>query len=156
MKRRYLLVFALTFFLLTGCTDSDSRMPEQEYKNPYTLKSLLVLSKLSKFKGELVENITRRLGSSYSIKIDDLDKIDKYNFAAYTRVLLIESNHAGRYEKTENYLRSYGGVNNMVFLGTVGEWETTPNLKVDAITSASVSNNVKSKANVLITKIRNY
>lgn len=156
MKRQYLLIFTLVFFLFTGCTDSDSRMPEQEYNNPYTLKSLLILSKLSKFKGELVENITRRLGPSYSIKIDDLDKIEKYNFAAYTRVLLIESNHAGRYEKTENYLQSYGGVNNIVFLGTVGGWENTPNLKVDAITSASASNNVKVKANILITKIRNY
>jgi len=153
-KKIYVILFCVLF--LFGCVSEDSKMPYQEYLNSYSLKSLLILSKASGFKAALLERIGLRLRSNYSITIDDLDKIDKYNFAAYTRVLIVESIHGGKYEKTEAYLSTYGGVNNMVFLGTVGGWETTPNLKIDAITAASTSENIKPKANILISKIRNF
>lgn len=151
-----IILLLVTIFILSGCTTNDGKMPEQEFNNPYTPKSILILSKFTDFKAKVIDLVVRRLRGNYSIKIDDLDKIDKYNFAAYTRVLLIESNYGGKYETTENYMRTYGGVNNMILFGTVGGWESTPNVKIDAITSASTSENIKTKANILVGKIRNF
>lgn len=152
MKKIFVILNLL--FLFSGC--QDQQMPFQEYSNAYAHKTLLILSKASDFKSRIIETVVKRLRYSYSIIIDDLAKIDKYNFAAYDRVLLIESKQGGRYEQVEKYLSTYGGVNNMVMLGTVGGWADTPNIRVDAITSASSSENIAAKANILVRKIRQF
>ena len=153
MKKVSLLI--ATLLIITGCTEisTDQTLPKQIMNNPYATKQILILSKLTTYKGQLIESLTKRLGKTYSFTVDDLDTIYNYNFSHYKSVVLLETPLSGKLTVLDNYFRDFAGITNFIILA-VSDKPYTPSLNFTVTVIRPITANIVDTTETLVEQIR--
>ena len=154
MKKISILIIALLLF--SGCneiTATDQNLPKQIVENPYATKQILVLSKLTTYKAQLIERLTKRLGKTYSFTIDDLSTIYNYNFSHFKSVVLIETPVENTMPTLDFYFKDFAGITNFTILA-VTDKAYKPSSNFEILVIKPNTENVLETTETLIEKIR--
>jgi hypothetical protein len=150
---------AAALLLTVGCgKDMDSL----EKGDPCAPRRVLIAGTASEFKQDVVERMIRELGTKdYYFKIIGLSKLGEENIDEYGSVLLVAMYAAGRLdERVTRFLQDNPTNPKVIVFSTVGaedsdrpEW-ATPDIRVDAVTSASAPDHVNRRADELVKLIK--
>lgn len=153
MKKIILLLTALC--IITGCNEvtTDQTLPKQTVDNPYATKQILVLSKLTTYKAELIERLTKRLGKTYSFTIDDLSTIYNYNFYHYKSVVLIETPLDNNLPTLDPYFKDFSGITNFTILA-ITDKPYKPSSNFEILVVKPNTANIIETAEIVVNRIR--
>jgi len=152
-----------SFFLLFGCAAPHYFWPQKDIgfkeTNPQTVeKRILIASRDSAFKRELVDRIT----AAYSnrpiyIRTTGIESLSNENANDYSAVVLITTCMGWTVDvEVEKFLTRYGHLSSIIVLTTSNGGDVLPDMetrKIDAISSASVTDRVQPLAQKMIAKI---
>jgi hypothetical protein len=150
---------AAALFFAFGC---GKDMESLEKGDPGAPNRVLIAGTASEFKQDVVERMIRELGTKdYYFKIIGLSRLDKENIDEYGSVLLVAMYAAGRLdERVTRFLQDDPTNPKAIVFYTVGaesgdrpEW-ATPDIRVDAVTSASVPDLVNRRADELVMLVK--
>ncbi len=152
-----------SYLLVFGCTAPHYFWPQRDIgfreTNPQTMeKKILIASRDSAFKRELVDRIT----AAYSnrpiyIRTTGIEALADENANDYSAVVLITTCMGWTVDvEVERFLTRYGHLSSIIVLTTSNGGDVLPdmeNRKIDAISSASVPDRAQPLAQKLIAKI---
>jgi hypothetical protein len=146
---------AAALFFAFGCGKDMESLEKGDSGAP---RRVLIAGTASEFKQDVVERMIRELGTKdYYFKIIGLSRLDKENIDEYGSVLLVAMYAAGRLdERVTRFLQDNPTNPKVIVFSTVGaedsdrpEW-ATPDIRVDAVTSASAPDRVNRRADELV------
>jgi hypothetical protein len=145
-------------FLILGCT---SNMKPRESGNSDAQKKVLVAGESSAFKEEVVAKLIGTLGTTdWYFRVVGLDRLEGQETGQYGAVLLVTAFKAGRIDERVRRFLGKDPMNAKVIVfftrGTedpMPEW-SKPDIKVDAVSSASRNDRVEERAGQLAALIR--
>ncbi len=145
-------------FLILGCT---SNMTPRESGNSDAQKKVLIAGESSAFKEEVVAKLIGTLGTTdWYFRVVGLDRLEGQETGQYGAVLLVTAFKAGRIDARVSRFLGKDPMNAKVIVfftrGTedpMPEW-SKPDIKVDAVSSASRNDRVEERAGQLAALIR--
>lgn len=154
--QKIILLSLVGLCLLSGC---GKNMPPAKIGNIDSTQKVLITGQTSKFKekviGKVIETLEPR---GYYFEIINANKLDKEETGQYGAVLLVTTVMAGKIDKQiTRFLQKDPGNPKVIVFYTMGDENHPPpelGIKVDAVTSASLSDRVDKRANQLITLIK--
>ena len=164
MKKQisFILFLALLF---CSCTVPQYIWPQKdigyyEINQPDLEKKILIDSRNSEFKGEIVQRIENAFQNRIVyIKFIGIEGLEFEDANQYSVVVLINTAMGWKIDrKVESFLDRRGEMNSIIVLTTSYGGDILPDTeehKIDAISSASVKDDTEHIANKIITKINN-
>ena len=157
------LLYAVSFFF--GCSVPQYIWPQNDVEfyeiNQKTLKKkILIASRKSEYKIKIVEKIqTAFRNRDIYIKTIGIETLKQEDANQYSAVLIINTSMGWEIDrKVESFLNKYGDLNSIIVLTTSAGGDILPDMdgrQVDAISSASVKENINQTADKIISKIEN-
>ena len=158
------LSWPLLFILLfCGCTVPQyiwhqEDMEAYSVNQPALEKKVLIASRQSEFKSELVQRITDAFkDKDVYINVIGIDMLNDEDARIYNAVVIINTSMAWAIDrKVEQFLDNYGELNSIIVLTTSDGGDVLPDLEgrnIDAISSASVKEQVDPVSENIIQKI---
>lgn len=159
--RKIIVVIIISFiglFLVCSCAKDMEAFEEGDIK---ATRKVLIAGTDSEFKQNVVNKIIETLGTEdYYFKIIGLEQLDKEETEPYGAILLISSCMAGKIDgRVTQFLQKDPTNPKVIVFYTIGDEDTPPSgkfkpdIKADAITSASMPDRVDERADQLITLI---
>ena len=158
---KWICLFSI--LLATGCTVPHYLWPQRDIgfheTNPQTLKKkILIASRDSAFKRELVDSITAEYSSRpIYIRTTGIEALSKEDANDYSAVVLITTCMGWTVDvEVERFLNRYGHLPSIIVLATSNGGDVLPkmkNRKIDAISSASVIDRIQPLAQEMIARI---
>jgi PBP1b-binding outer membrane lipoprotein LpoB len=164
MKKQisFILFLALLF---CSCTVPQYIWPQKdigynEINKPDLEKKILIASRKSEFKSEIVQRIENAFQNRIVyIKIIGIEDLEYEDANQYSIVVLINTAMGWKIDrKVESFLDRRGEMNSIIVLTTSYGGDILPDTEehqIDAISSASVKDDTEHIANIIITKINN-
>ena len=150
--------------IVGGCTAphyiwKQNDMASVEINAPGLKHRLLIASRDSEFKQALVDKIRNAFSEpSTYIKIIGVESLADEDAQAYSAVLIINTAMGWTVDiPVEKFLKRFGELSNIIVLTTADGGDVYPNLKnrnIDAISSASVMDQVDTLAGDIVRKIK--
>lgn len=166
MKKGYFLFTSILALVLlqSGCAVPHKIMPHKdvtarEVNDPSLDKRVLLASRSSEFKDEIVQRIEDAFhNENVYVKIIGLDELALEDSNEYSAVVLINESMAwGKDPKVKAFLKQHEETGHVIVLTTSNSGGWLPNKKehdFDAISSASKSTDVDAVANEIADKVR--
>ncbi|HUT65706.1 MAG TPA: hypothetical protein VMZ05_06105 [Spirochaetota bacterium] len=158
---RKIIIISLVALLFTiGCQHDMLRL---EKGNLTATQRVLIAGTTSEFKQNVVTRVMEKLGTvDYYFKIIGLDQLDKEETEQYGAILLVATFAAGQIDgRVTQFLQKDTTSQKVIVFYTYGsedagipDW-AKPDIKVDAVTSASLPNRVEERADELVILIKN-
>ena len=162
MKRSKCLFF-LFFMIVGGCTAPHYIWNQKDVTvreiNPPTLEQkVLIASRESEFKQALIDRITSALADrSIYINIIGIEDLAAEDAGAYSAVVIINTAMGWTVDvPVEKFLKKYGSMDSIIVLTTADGGDVLPDLEnrnIDAISSASVMDQVEPLADTIVAKV---
>ena len=156
-------VCLFSFLLVFGCTAPHYFWPQRDMgfkeTNLQTLeKKILIASRDSAFKRELVDSITAAyINRPIYIRTTGIEALANENANDYSAVVLITTCMGWTVDvEVERFLARYGHLSSIIVLATSNGGDVLPdmeNRKIDALSSASVLDRVQPLAKKMIARI---
>jgi len=165
MDRKMILIksMSLFFLLVYGCTAphyiwSQKDIGFHEINAPVLEKKLLIASRDSEFKQALIDKIAGAFADrSIYIKIVGVEALADEDANAYAAVVIINTAMGWTVDvPVEAFLEKYGEMDSIIVLTTADGGDVFPDMEnrnIDAISSASVIDQVGPLADAMIGKI---
>lgn len=163
-KQISFLLFSVLLF--SGCTAPQYFWPQkdidfQEINQPTLEKKILIASRNSEFKSNVVNKIKDAfLNRAVYIKISGIENLENEDANQYSAVVLLNTAMGWKADrKAESFLVRFGKLNNIIVLTTSDTSDvfadTGGDRQIDAIASASTKDETEDVANNIINKINN-
>ena len=164
MKKQILFILFLVL-LFCSCTVPQYIWPQKdigynEINQPDLEKKILIASRKSEFKGEIVQRIENAFQNRIVyIKFIGIEDLEYEDANQYSVVVLINTAMGWKIDrKVESFLDRRGEMNSIIVLTTSYGGDILPDTEehqIDAISSASVKDDTEHIANKIIAKINN-
>ena len=148
---------ALVLTIIFGCT--TRYVTTSEYGDSRATSRILIATTSTDFKDAVIEKVSKTLaGNDIYVKVIDLKTVDQEESEKFDAIMLVSTL---QYGYIDGNVSAFLGESNteekskIIVLTTSGDpdWKAE-NLEVDAISSASRSNNISPIANQVVEKIR--
>ncbi|MFC1508480.1 hypothetical protein ACFL60_02210 [Candidatus Omnitrophota bacterium] len=148
---RKIIIVTLVLIVFTGCAGIQ---PIQKNKGN---KVVCVLFKDTRFKTEVVGNLTKQLAlKGYTVVTGSVKQAKYYNAADYAAVVYMAELWAWHTPfHAKKYFRKHNEANTIVFVITSGDPDVTITKPFDAVTSASAPDKVEPVAHEIMGKLSN-
>jgi hypothetical protein len=152
--RKITMISLMVLFFTAGCQDE---MAYLEKGNPSAERKVLIAGTASEFKQNVVTQVIKNLGTEkYYFKVIGLDRLAKEDTSQYGVILLVARFAAARMDgRVTRFLEQDPDNKKVIVFYTIGSEEAgvaawaEPDIKVDAVTSASLPERVKQRADEL-------
>jgi len=162
-KKKEILLLLFLSLLSISCTAPQYFWPQedivfQEINEPSLDKKVLVASRESEFKKEIVQKIKDNLSNrSVYIKIIGIENLKNEDANQYSAVVVLNTAMGWKADrKVESFLTRFGNLKTIIVLTTSDGADVladTEDRQIDAIASASTKNEVNNISNNIISKI---
>jgi len=147
-------------FFFAGCVQD---MELLEKGNRDAEKKVLIAGTQSEFKQKVIEKVMEKLGSKdYYFKIIGLDRLKAEETGPYGAIILVNAFMAGQLDgRVKEFLQQDPTNPKAIVFYTIGDENSTPpdwakpDIRVDAVTSASILERVGQRADELVAIIKN-
>jgi len=150
--------------LASGCSVphrivSQDDIASREWNDPWMDKKVLIASRSSEFKDELVKRIEEGVrGDDVYVKVIGVEELKKEEGATYGAVVLVNTCMAWEMDpEIQAFLDRQADTGNVIVLTTSGNGEWTPKkqeMSFDAVTSASEEYDPQSVADGIVEKVK--
>lgn len=161
--KRLKCLFLLFFVIVGGCTAphyiwKQKDVTMREINPPSLEQQVLIASRDSEFKQALIDRITSALADrSIYIKIVGIEDLAAEDAGAYSAVVIINTAMGWTVDvPVEKFLKKYGSMDSIIVLTTADGGDVLPDMderNIDAMSSASVMDQVGSLADTIIAKV---
>jgi len=155
--QKIMLISLVVLFFVCGC-EQDNVFFEKGDLN--SSRKVLIAGTTSQFKKEVVAKIIEKLGTQdYYFKVIGLNQLEKEKTENYRAILLVTAFMAGKIDgRVKQYLQKNPSDPKIIVFYTRGtedplpDW-SKPDIKVDAVSSSSLSDRVDKRVDELISLI---
>ena len=165
MKKEILLLLFLSL-LPIGCTAPQYFWPQddiafQTINEPFLAKKVLIASRESEFKKEIVRKIKDSLSHRpVYIKIIGIESLKNEDANQYSAVVVLNTAMGWKADrKVESFLTKFGNLKTIIVLTTSDGGDVladSEDRQIDAIASASIKTEVNNISNNIISKINKF
>jgi len=128
-----------------------------ELHTPHPTKNILLATQGSDFKNTLITNLCDSLSeSSFYIKGIDVDRLPDVNDDEWDRILIVNTFMVRLNRRVDHFLDRNDSPDHVLLYVTSGgaDWQPQPDLKVDAITSASRKEHINDVTSLILDWVR--
>lgn len=140
-------------FLASGCKDNMAKLEAGEASST---RKVFIAADTSDFKKEVVTKAVAGLvKDGYYVNVAGLDALKSADTAKFGAVVIVNTCWAGAMDgKVTDYMKDHADDTKVIIFTTSGDGKWRPDVKVDAVTGASVMETADSKAQEIVSLVK--